>query len=433
MINMKKEKWLMPFVTIILFCVCLGFLTKPIVNQVNKARKQSKENEIEEEMNLAYDRNRQWEQNTSKIKDIQTGTTYTSVLKEDGTVWIAGKNKSYTGDYTYEGIQRNEWTKMRLEDIKQIAVGDNFALALNYEGEVYSWGSNRFSQLGRDTNSSKPNQIPKKLDIQNIEKIYAFGEQAAALAYDKTAYYWGYATKDYPTKKAKKFEKEKVDEIYLVQHQYYFKTTTDEIYGLGYEFDGVTTQQNGWAIEPVKVNINNVDKITSYEGYEGNSGTSQKYVIKNDGTAWLLNTMETTLETKIENIKNIKNIYPYQSTEGSSYLVLDKQGNLQIQGNVIQQVRDVKVNERVVIIQKQDGTLWNFGESIEFMKYGMSGGIPYYSIPKQILINEVELFSISNNFMLVVDKSNQLYRHGHNTEGQLGAGEEKDCRDLELE
>lgn len=424
----------MPITTIVLFCLCLGILTKPIVNQINKVRRQKEENKIEAEINLTYDRNSQWEKNTSKIKEIQTGKTYTAILKEDGTVWIAGKNKSYTSDYTYEGIQRNKWTKMRLEDIKQIAVGDNFALALNYAGEVYSWGSNQFSQLGRDTDSSKPNQIPKKIEIENIDKIYVFGEQAAALSYDKTAYYWGYATQDYSTKKAKKFEKEKVDEIYLVHHQYYFKTQTDEIYGLGYEFDGVTAQQNGWAIEPVKINISNVDKITSYEGYEANTGTSRKYVIKNDSTVWILDTKGTILESKIENLSNIKNIYPYQSTEGGSYLALDEQGNLQLQGNMIMaNVKDVKVNERVVIIQKQDGTLWNFGESIEFMKYGMSGGIPNYQIPKQILIDNTELFSISDNFMLVVDKNNQLYRHGHNTEGQLGAGEEKGCKDLELE
>ena len=433
------KKWIIPIVEILIFCVILGILTVPMSQFKSYYRNENKKRKIQEEENLAYDLNAKWEESPKEIVDIQTGRYYTAILKQDGTVWIAGVNYSYTSDNTYYGIQKNRFTKMNLENVKQIAVGRNFALALTKNGEVYSWGANEYSQLGRNNGSKKPNQIPKKLDIENIEKIYVFGEQAAALSYDKTAYYWGYAVEEYNKKEIKTME-QKVNEIYLVQNQYYFKTIQDEIYAVGFDFEGITDQQNGWAREPVKIGIENVEKIVSFEGYEQANSANRIYVIKKDGTLWLLNTKGGTLQTQIQGLSNIKEIYPYKSNSDMKYsfLALDNQGNLYkktgdyLEQEVIKNVEDVQVYEGTIIIKKNDETLWNCGYSINTMKSNYTGWVQYYQTPMRIRTNQVKQFSISENFMLVVDTNNQLYKHGLNNKGQLGGGEDKDCQDLSI-
>ncbi len=432
------KKWIIPIIEILIFCVILGILVVPMAQLKNYYRNEKKERKIQEEENLAYDLDAKWEESPREIVDIQTGRYYTAILKEEGTVWITGVNCSYISDNKYYGIQRNRFTKMNLENVKQIAIGGDFALALTKNGEVYSWGANEYSQLGRNNGSKKPNQIPKKVDIQNIEKIYVFGEQAAALSYDKTAYYWGYAVEEYNKKEIKTI-KQKVNEIYLVQHQYYFKTIQDEIYAVGFDFGGITNQQNGWAIEPVKVEIENVEKIVSYEGYEQANSGNRIYVIKKDGTLWLLNTKGETLQTQIQGLSNIKGVYPYKSNNTQyNFLALDNQGSLHkktgdyLSQEVITNVEDVQVYDSTIIIKKNDGTLWNLGSSINTMKSDYTGWVQYYQTPMRIRTNPVKKFSINENFMLVVDTNNQLYKHGFNNKGQLGGGEDKDCQDLSI-
>lgn len=93
-----------------------------------------------QERRLAYDESVNFEDNNSKIKDIQCGENYTVILKEDGTVWVTGENYHVNDIIKVSGERNTKFTKMRIENIIQIAVGDNFVLALNKDGEVYSWG-----------------------------------------------------------------------------------------------------------------------------------------------------------------------------------------------------------------------------------------------------------------------------------------------------
>lgn len=438
---MKKSKWLFPILIITIFCIIMFIGNNLVMKQVHEIRKRIKENKIEAEKQQAYVQEEKFENNTSPIKNIQAGNSYTAILKEDGTVWVTGINSSYTSDYIYEGIQNNQFTKVKIENVKQIEVGDEFVIALNEKGEVYSWGGNSYSMLGIDGASSKPYQVPRKVPIENIEKIYVFGKQVAALSKDQIAYYWGYAVENYDSKVPNKLE-EKVKEIYLIQHQYYFKTVNDEIYAVGFDFGGVTAQVNGWARNPIKLNLQNVKKIVSYEGYENSTSQNNKYIIKNDGTVWKLDTIGNTLETKIQGLQAIENIYPYKSMEYSrkepSFLAIDKNGNIyknnssdKIEKLDIQGVKDIFIKEEMVILLKKDGSLWNLERSVETLKGNLESYVPTYcSEPKKIDVKNIKLVAMSSKFMLVVDQNDNIYRQGSNSKGQLGAGNQAKCSDL---
>lgn len=51
----------------------------------------------------------------------------------------------------------------------EIASGSRHSLALNSEGEVYSWGWNKYGQLGYG--SAEANDRPKKVDISGRKKV----------------------------------------------------------------------------------------------------------------------------------------------------------------------------------------------------------------------------------------------------------------------
>lgn len=444
---MKKSKWLYPITIIVIFLIIMVISDILWVKWFKEYKSILGEKKLQEEKELAFDMNEDFNNNTSNIKDIQSGDTYTVILKDDGSAWVTGQNSTYTSDYTYEGIKLDKFTKMRLNNIRQIGVGDEFVIALTNSGDVYSWGGNSYSELGIEGyNTNKPYQVPRKVNIKNIEKIYVFGNQVAALSKEGKAYYWGYAVDDY-NKVVHTFDEKKVTDVFLVKSQYYFKTEDNQIYAVGMDFDGVTTQRNGWAREPIIINIQNVSKIVSLNGYEGNN-SPVKYILKNDGSVCILNTLkEGDLETKIDGLTNIEEIYPIKNrnSQNSCFLAVDKNRNLysyntdflgeNVTSNVkklqINNVKEIKEKEGLVLIIKQDGTLFNIGYSIDDLKPHEDGYfLNYYSEEKELSIKNTKLATVGKDFVIVVDENNNIYRQGDNRNGELGAGDEERCQEI---
>jgi len=84
-----------------------------------------------------------------------------------------------------------------LKGIVAASAGDLSALALTEDGEVYSWGSNSYNQLGRTAINGDP--LPGKVvdpsgnsTLQHIVAISIGSSNAIALADDGAIYSWGY-------------------------------------------------------------------------------------------------------------------------------------------------------------------------------------------------------------------------------------------------
>ena len=130
---MKKSKWLVPILIIIIFCIGLFFCNTVILGIFKNVTNKLDEMAIEKEKEKSFDLSESYDENTSNVVDVQVGNTYTAILKEDGSVWVTGTNTSYSGDYIYEGIKLNEFTKVKLDNVKQIGVGNEFVIALTNE------------------------------------------------------------------------------------------------------------------------------------------------------------------------------------------------------------------------------------------------------------------------------------------------------------
>ena len=84
---------------------------------------------------------------------IGEGEGFTVVLKEDGTVWTAGKNNTYQlGDGTT--TNRNTFDQVKIDEntyltnVRKISVAQSSTIALTADGKVYGWGANDYGAFG---------------------------------------------------------------------------------------------------------------------------------------------------------------------------------------------------------------------------------------------------------------------------------------------
>ena len=86
----------------------------------------------------------------SDAKAIAAGTLHSLVLLENGDVYSFGRNRSGELGYETSGTYSNTPAKIEgLGPAKAIAAGSGFSLVLLENGDLYTFGYNRYSQLGQ--------------------------------------------------------------------------------------------------------------------------------------------------------------------------------------------------------------------------------------------------------------------------------------------
>ena len=135
---------------------------------------------------------------------VVQGTSFTGILKADGTVWMSGLNNygqlgdgttTYRADLAQVKINENTY----LNNIVRIAAGASHCLALTKDGEVYAWGLGTSGQLGQ--NNTKNSLYAVKVlnpagddTLKNIIDISAGAAHSIAINKNGEAFAWGVGT-----------------------------------------------------------------------------------------------------------------------------------------------------------------------------------------------------------------------------------------------
>ena len=146
------------------------------------------------------------------ITDIACGASHSLALDSNGEVWSFGNNgafqlgqiqnpdeseEDYVGDHLVpEKVYVSTTAPLPvLNNIIQVAAGDNHSLALDNQGDVWSWGYSEYGQLALPANFPV-NFIPfaqkvEALDGIQIVSIAAGDDSSYACAADGTIWAWG--------------------------------------------------------------------------------------------------------------------------------------------------------------------------------------------------------------------------------------------------
>lgn len=120
---------------------------------------------------------------------VSSGRNNLAAVKDDGTVWVQGK-----GDSGQLGGLSSSGTPVRIQGIDgaiAVACGKNTIYALRSDGTVWSWGSNTNGALGTGTDAENT-AVP--IQVKNLPEITAISAgEAHILALDKqgNVYAWG--------------------------------------------------------------------------------------------------------------------------------------------------------------------------------------------------------------------------------------------------
>jgi alpha-tubulin suppressor-like RCC1 family protein len=140
---------------------------------------------------------------TSAVQ-LAAGTYHVLALKGDGSVWSWGSNAYGELGVPQTGTCSSYCSSTPvpvtglagigfLKNIKAIAAGDDFSLALLKSGIVVGWGLNNYGQLGRGTTDNNLNDVPVAVHtITDAVTLSAFGDHAMALTADGRVFAWGY-------------------------------------------------------------------------------------------------------------------------------------------------------------------------------------------------------------------------------------------------
>ena len=127
----------------------------------------------------------------SQIVDIDCGGNHCIALDKNGDVWTWGRNVAGAlGDGSTVPYRMTPTKLQSLSDVIKVSAGGYSCLALLRNGEIYSWGYNLHGELGNGTNNNS--RIPVKVNsISNAIDIATGSEHSLCLTSDNTVYAWG--------------------------------------------------------------------------------------------------------------------------------------------------------------------------------------------------------------------------------------------------
>jgi alpha-tubulin suppressor-like RCC1 family protein len=271
----------------------------------------------------------------SDVTKISSNLRHTTALTKDGIIYVWGSN-----DYGQLGLNSKAkhiynptvqfWEDQSgphfLSNIIKIKTGDSHSIALSKSGEVYTWGLNRWGQLGLGGVSLK--YCPIKIDLPPVKKISSGNFHSMALTTSNEVYVWGNNEKGQigigsNTDAVLKPQKIKLSPVKSIKCCYDYSmviTNCGEVYAWGHNTGGrlgLGTRQD--IRFPEKMDLPSIRKIFC--------GEYHTMVITNNGEIWgwgveavwgvnrycLLNTykeknMTTPQKLDIPNVPPIKEI-----------------------------------------------------------------------------------------------------------------------------
>ena len=347
---------------------------------------------------------------------VVVGNIHSLALKQDGTIWAWGDNSNgeigngvansaYITEPTQ--VEKGEYTEViqstspdgsivttttkaqkTLDDIKDIAAGYYYNLALDAEGNVWAWGYNGYGQLGNGTTENK--YIPTKIEkLKDIKKVYISGNTSIAINNKGEVYVWGYEYSKEPTK---------------------IKTYNKIVSASG----KIMLAEDGtvWTLanNPNRIaGINNIVEVASSD--------NSYYALDTKGNVWAWG-YNGYGQLGQGNTTNSSQPVKVQAEE----ITLDSEGNETKEQKTIENIVEISSGNNSIMMVSKYGEIYSCGYSAN----GQLGTGEYTStIPvarKATNAKDIKLANTNTYHSIASDTSGFVYTTGYNRYGELGDG-----------
>lgn len=135
----------------------------------------------------------------SMIRKIALGSSFAIILDNDGAIWSWGYNEfGCIGQGLSKKVSKSP-EKVHLPDgsedlFDDVVIGDNHVIALTSAGVVFAWGDNSNKQVGIGAKEGTKIWAPARVTFQGnqeVTKVYASKNSSYAVTFDGRVFAWG--------------------------------------------------------------------------------------------------------------------------------------------------------------------------------------------------------------------------------------------------
>lgn len=369
-----------------------------------------------------------------KIIQVSAGNVSSFAIDSEGQVYSWGNNNwsqlgvgEDTGSYYDSPLAVDTSGVLKDKKIVKMSSGDYHSLAIDKEGQIYSWGNNSFGQLGN--NLTKKSGSPVKVDTSGVLKdkkiveVSAKSSYSLALDSEGQVYSWGdngygqlgnnsNVNSRVPVKvdNSGGLKDKKIVQLSAGYNHSLVVDTEGQVYGWGNNrFGKLGNGLTSSSRIPVKVDTSDVLKNKKIIQVSG--GYSQSLALDSEGHvySWGYN-----FHGQLGNNSNVNSSLPVGVDTSS---VLKDKKIIQI---------DTGYNNSMAVSSDGQVYAWGFNERGQLGSGSVEGA--YIRTPVKVdtsgvLKNKaVVQIDSGTHHVVAVDSDGKTYSWGHNANGQLGTG-----------
>lgn len=355
-----------------------------------------------------------------EYKKIALGAYHSMVIGDDGNLYTWGNNR-YGQLGLGDKLNRNTPQLVNLPNgvkPKFIAASDNHSMVIANDDNIYAWGRNQAGELG--ISKSNNQKTPQLVTLPNKVKptfIATAKDHSMAIGDDGYVYAWGdsYLKRNVTPERINLPLGLEPKQISLGENYSMILSKDGKIYSCGSNFCG----ELGIGDETPQIKLKRVQLPRGVNAKFVSAGESHVMAICDDGNiyAWG-NTFDGKLSIRTpQNILTLKK-YNYKDMYQFIPIKMDLLNDIN--------AKYISLSGCFSMMISEDGNLYACGCNY-FGQLGLNKKKIYFTFEKIQTENEIKFKFISTGkfYSIAIDENNNFYTWGNNRYGQLGIGNKK--------